>query len=99
MDPIRRQRRLTAGRWLLALGIALPLLGLHVSTWERNYHGGSVWHFENQRDLSTESWSEGAIRANVEYLTVAGSLALVGLTLLVLGLVVIVRTQRDRRRG
>lgn len=94
MDPIRRERRLIAGGWLLAAGIVLPLLGLWVTTWEANWHLGSVWTYMNQMEETREPWSRAAIRSNREFVIAAATLALGGLTGLGAGLAVIVRTLR-----
>jgi drug/metabolite transporter (DMT)-like permease len=93
MDPIRKERHLRAGAWLLA-GAALVLLGLFVTTWESNYHLGSVWNYINQSAETVEPWSSAAIRSNREYLVVAGSLVLAGLTCFVVGGVDLVRRLR-----
>ncbi len=96
MDPIRRERRLITSGWLLAAGAALPLLGWWVTTWEGNYHSGSVWNFINQAESRVEPWSAAAIESNQEYLVAAALSVLAGLTCLAVGLVVIVRTLRGR---
>lgn len=96
MDPIRRERRLITGTVLLAAGVVLPLLGLWFSTWEGNYHSGSVWEYINQSESRAEPWSAAAIRSNQEYLIAAAVVILAGLTCLVTGLVVVVRTLRRR---
>jgi hypothetical protein len=94
VDPIRRKRRLTTGGWLLAAGIVLPLLGLWVTTWEVDWHLGSVWTYMNQMEATTEPWSHAAIRSNKEFVITAATLALGGLTCLGSGIAVIVRTLR-----
>lgn len=96
MDPIRRERRLIVGGWLLAVGVVLALLGLWVTTWEANWHLGSVWKYMNQTQVTTEPWSRAAIRSNLEYVIAAAGLALAGLTCLVTGLAVFARTLRRR---
>lgn len=88
-----KQRCLRAGVWLLT-GVSLVLLGLFFTTWESNYHVGSVWNYINQRAETEEPWSSAAIRSNMEYLIVAGLLALAGLTCFVVGGVVIARLLR-----
>lgn len=93
MDPFSKQRCLRAGAWFLT-GVALVLLGLFFTTWESNYHLGSVWNFINQRAGTVDPWSAAAIRSNMEYLVVAGLLALAGLTCFVAGGVVIARMLR-----
>lgn len=99
VDPIRRERRLVRTAWLLAGGVALPLLGWWLTTWEGNYHSGSVWTYINQAESRAEPWSAAAIESNREHLVVAALLALAGLACLVVGLVVVVRTLRRTRRG
>lgn len=99
MDPIRKERRLISAAGLLAVGIVLPLLGLWISTWEGNYHSGSVWNFINQNESRVEPWSAAAIESNQEYLVAAAFLILAGLTSLIVGLAVIVRTLRRRDEG
>lgn len=96
MDPIRRERRLIVGGWLLAAGVVLALLGLWVTTWEANWHLGSVWTYINQREETHEPWSSAAIRSNQVYVIAAAGLALAGLTCLVTGLAVVARTLRRR---
>ncbi len=96
MDPIRRERRLIVGGWLLAAGVVLALLGLWVTTWEANWHLGSVWNYMNQTQVTTEPWSRAAIRSNLEYVIAAAGLALAGLTCLVTGLAVVARTLSRR---
>lgn len=94
MDPIRKERRLTAGGWLLAAGIVLPLLGLWVTTWEANWHLGSVWTYMNQMEETHEPWSQAALRSNREFVIAAAALALGGLACLGTGIAVVVRTLR-----
>lgn len=94
MDSIRKKRRLIVSGWLLAAGVTLPLLGLWFSTWEEDHLTGSVWNFINQRDERVEPWSALAIQVNLEYLITAALLILAGLTCLIVGLVIMVRTLR-----
>lgn len=93
MQPIRKERHLRASAWLLT-GAALVLLGLFLTTWESNYHLGSVWNYINQSAETVEPWSSAAIRSNMEYLVAAGLLALAGLTCFVVGGVDLVRRRR-----
>ena len=93
MDPIRKGHHLKAGAWLLT-GVALVLLGLFFTTWESNYHTGSVWTFINQRASTAEPWSSAAIRSNMEYLVVGGLLALAGLACVVVSGSVVAREWR-----
>ena len=94
MDPIRSERRLIIGGWLLAVGVVLPFLGLWVTTGEANWHLGSVWTYMNQVEETHEPWSQAAIRSNKEFVIAAAALALGGLACLGTGLAVIVRTPR-----
>lgn len=94
MDSIRRERRLIIGGWLLAVGVALPLLGLWVTTWEANWHLGSVWTYMNQMEETHEPWSQAAIRSNREFVVAAAALAFGGLACLGTGLAVILRMPR-----
>jgi drug/metabolite transporter (DMT)-like permease len=89
---------MTSG-WLLVAGVVLPLLGLWVSTWEGNYHSGSVWEFINQAESRGEPWSAAAIQSNQDFLIAAALLILAGLTCLVVGLVVAIRTLRRRNQA
>ncbi|TGJ97525.1 hypothetical protein DLJ96_06115 [Actinotalea fermentans ATCC 43279 = JCM 9966 = DSM 3133] len=63
----------------MASGLLLVLLGVWVTTWEADYHAGSVWNFANQRDMTVEPWSAAAIRTNRDVLVVAGALGFSGL--------------------
>ncbi|GEM_PF-2238621 len=96
---MRRERQLVRAALLLAAGVALPLLGWCLTTWEGNYHSGSVWHYVNQAESRAEPWSAAAIESNREHLVAAALLALAGLACLVVGLMVVVRTLRLTRRG
>lgn len=82
-----RTRRRVAGGLLVASGLLLGLLGAWVTTWEADYHAGSVWNFANQRDMAVEPWSAAAIRSNRDLLVVAGALGLSGLVGVVVGAV------------
>ncbi len=94
MDPIGRERRLVRAARLLAAGVVLPLLAWWLTTWEGNYHLGSVWHYVNQAESRAEPWSAAAIESNREHLVAAALLAVAGLVCLVAGLTVAVRARR-----
>ncbi|WP_139122940.1 hypothetical protein [Cellulosimicrobium cellulans] len=65
------------------VGFGLLALGVYVTTWPRDYHGGSAWHYENQRELTVEVWSRNTIHANREYLIAAAIGAVAGLASLI----------------
>jgi len=93
VDAIGRERRLVRAARLLAAVVVLPLLAWWLTTWEGNYHLGSVWHYVNQAESRAEPWSAAAIESNWEHLVAAALLAVAGLVCLVAGLTVAVRAR------
>lgn len=90
-----RGNALKAAVWF-ATGIALILGGYWVSTWESNWHAGSVWSYMDQVNVTTSSWSREAIAANIEYVTAAGILVLAGTASLAIAATYAVSALRSR---
>ncbi|KAJ8142389.1 hypothetical protein OY671_004455 [Metschnikowia pulcherrima] len=99
VDPIGRERRSVRAVRLSAAGVVSPLLAWWLTTWEGNYHLGSVWHYVNQAESRAEPWSAAAIESNREHSVAAALSAVAGLVCLVASSALAIRASRHERHG